>query len=100
VTATADPDLQEYLLRALATAQAIEDGITVIRHQGAKTFADLRELDAQLADAGFPTKKPALLEGDGSDLNRCCDLARDVSGRIRLAVAMHAMTAVSPAGSA
>jgi hypothetical protein len=87
----------ECLQQALTAAQAIEDGITNIYRTCKTAFADLRRFDAWLTDGGFPTKKPELIEGDGTDLGRCCDLARDISARIRLAVAM---AAVAPAGSA
>ena len=92
-----DDDAIECLYQALAAAQAIEEGINTIYRACKTAFAELRQLDTQLADGGFPTKKPELLQGDGSDLGRCCDLARDIRARIQFAVAMAAVAAVGSA---
>jgi hypothetical protein len=81
-------DASQCFLQALAGAQAIEDGVETLRRNLGRAFAGLRDLDRWLAEVGMPTTQPELLRGDGTDLNGCLGLARDVTGRLRRACAI------------
>lgn len=86
---TADAAVTEGLETLLIASSQIEASVKSIRTGLVSTFAQLRDLDTELAAIGFPSKRPDLLAEDHpNDVDRCLDLARDVTTRIRRAVAI------------
>jgi hypothetical protein len=83
---TAELSASEGFTLLLTAASALETSVADIKRNLSTAFAELRNIDAQLTEIGFPTKRPDLL--DGEDIDQCLALARDVAARVRRAVAI------------
>ena len=82
---TVDSDTSAWAILLKASTQ-IEDGVVTIKRGVEIAFAELRSIDTELVAIGLPTKQPDLLAGE--DIDRCLELARDGTTRIRRAVAL------------
>jgi hypothetical protein len=82
---TVDSDASAWTILLQASTQ-IEESVATIKRGVEIAFAELRSIDTELVAIGLPTKRPDLLGGE--DIDRCLELARDVTTRIRRAVAL------------